>query len=234
MLTIGHRGAAGHEFENSLAAIERGLAFGVDAIEIDVQRTRDGKFIAFHDNLLDRVSNGTGFVRDYTFAEIRKNVRLNNGDIIPSLAEVLALFEENESSIIVEMKASDGVSDLVQELDVTLPRDRFVVASFQHQLLIQAKQTFGSDLKTLSLLEGSPIDISKIIHDTQCNILGLGIESVNAETVSRAKACGVLVFLWTVNDPREIDIAFSLGVDGIFSDFPDRVIDAGKKNSNIQ
>lgn len=84
MLVIGHRGAAGHATENTLRSFQAGIDLGVDIVEADVQATRDGQLVVFHDKLLDRLTNASGYVWDYDYAQLCSQVRVAADERIPS------------------------------------------------------------------------------------------------------------------------------------------------------
>src|SRR6056297_2311342 len=82
-LVIGHRGAMGHETENTLASVQKAMDMGVDMIEIDVFQIKSGEIVVFHDNTVDRLTNGKGGIEGYTLSEL-KNLKLEGGHSIPT------------------------------------------------------------------------------------------------------------------------------------------------------
>src|SRR4051812_40176733 len=89
---IGHRGAAGLVFENTLASIQKAIDLGIEIIEIDVWQTTDGEIVVFHDAYLDRITDATGFIAEMSYEKL-ENTPLKNGDKIPTLKEVLNLIQ---------------------------------------------------------------------------------------------------------------------------------------------
>src|SRR5438034_11529438 len=88
MLRIGHRGAAGHAPENTLLSLRKAVELGVDIVEFDVQRTRDGELVLLHDKRVDRTTDGKGYVRDFSFQELRR-LDAGLGQRIPTLREAI-------------------------------------------------------------------------------------------------------------------------------------------------
>ena len=104
-----HRGASAYAPENTLEAIELALRMGADGIELDVHRTRDGKLVVIHDETVDRTSNGSGYVKDMTCAELKKLDFSNGfekyrGARIPTLKEVYGMLRSTQALINVEIK----------------------------------------------------------------------------------------------------------------------------------
>src|SRR5215510_3004445 len=133
VLRVGHRGAAGHAPENTLASIEKAISFHLDLIELDVQRTRDGHLIILHDERVDRTTNGTGLVSDITLLELRK-LNAGAGQRVPTLGEVLQA-ANGRIGLILELK----VEGLAKQVYETVRRSAFaspvIYASFIHNEL---------------------------------------------------------------------------------------------------
>ena len=108
-LVWGHRGASGYAPENTMAAFEKAVELGADGIELDVQLTKDGELVGIHDETIDRVSDGSGWVKDYTYAKlIKHNFNRTHPEYehaqIPTLEEVYALIKPTDLTINVEIK----------------------------------------------------------------------------------------------------------------------------------
>src|SRR5436190_6736475 len=100
---VGHRGAMGYCPENTFASFERGLELGADWIELDVHLSRDGALIVIHDETLDRTTNGHGYVKDHTLAELQQ-LDAGNGERIPTLPEVLDWAKSRKAILDIEIK----------------------------------------------------------------------------------------------------------------------------------
>ena len=242
-LVVGHRGAAAHAPENTIAAFERGLALGADVVECDVHLTSDGHLVVIHDDTLERTTTGRGRVGDHTLAELRTldagswRGPAFAGERIPTLVELLALVR-GRSRIAIEVKPEPGdrpadgrlEAALVQCLrDAGMTQDAFVI-SFDHSV---AKRTRAlcPDLVTGVLYAARPVDPVGMARAADSMLLMPLWELVTPDLVRQAHAAGMLVMPWTVNDPAAIQWMLSMGVDGVGSDHPDRVAAAvGKRN----
>lgn len=221
MLVIGHRGAAGHEPENTIRSFRAAMALGVDFVETDIQLTKDGQLVVFHDKLLDRVTTGTGYLGDYDFDELVATVSVD-GERIPLLSDVCALLRGTSVRLMAEVLDPSIGGMVVETLDRSLGQDEYIVASFHHDALREASGV-RAGVGTLALIEGAPVDPVRMLEDSGARYAGLGFESIQEKQVRALQDADIQVFVWTVNDPREIDRAYALGVDGIISDFPERV-----------
>jgi len=220
MLKVGHRGAAGHVAENTLAGIQRAIALGVDFVELDVVASRDGRLVVFHDRRLERMTNGRGFVAETTFADLRK-LTVAGGHQIPTLEEVLDL-TAGKTGLMLELKAPG----LPQALSEAVARHGFpgplICASFFHQDLLRVRQ-LQPKAQTLALTVGNPVQPAAFALDARATHVGAAFDFLTKSFVDGLHAAGLQVFAFTVNDPADIRWITSLGVDGVVSDFPDRL-----------
>lgn len=222
MLRIGHRGAAGHETENTLSSIRTAINLNCDYIEVDVQKTRDGKLVLFHDKLLDRVSNATGYIWEYSYAHLSAEVTLHGSHKIPLLAEACEEVRGTGIGLITEVITFGAAYEVLELLLALLPAGSFALASFEHSILSDLR-SMRSDIRTIALLEGSPIGLKSAIELTGCNAVGFCFDAISEVSIADVHQLGLQVYAWTVNHPKEIARAGTLGIDGVISDFPDRV-----------
>jgi glycerophosphoryl diester phosphodiesterase len=223
MLRIGHRGAAGHALENTVAAVRYALACGVDLVEIDVQELKDGSLVVFHDKLLDRLSATTGYLADFSLSDLNERVTIGSFEKIPTLGEVCNEVKGSAARLMIEIVSFGCELKAVAEALSVLPVAQLVFASFCHSCIVNVKHA-NSNIETMALIEGVPIDLEAIINDTRCNYIGFGFESIDTSAIRLAQQLGVKVLVWTVDDPREIARARGLGVDGIISNFPELIM----------
>lgn len=235
IIRIGHRGAAGYVEENTLESFEKALEMGVDVIEFDVHQTLDGRFVVIHDKDTKRTTNGTGLVVNKTMFEISQ-LRTKNDNKIPSLEEVLD-FIETRVVVNIEIKSvhHNGVYYLSQLIDYYIQNkgwtgDCFVVSSFDHYLIKEFKN-YQPDVHTSALLEGIPIDLANFGTKANANSISVSKDYVNKNLVIDAHRRKLLVFVYTANTEDEIFRLIEIGVDGIFSDYPNltpRVVGVNK------
>ena len=220
ILRIGHRGAAGHAPENTLAAIRAGISLGVDFIELDIQRTRDDRLIVMHDPLVDRTTNGTGLVSDLTWDQLH-TLDAGKGERVPSLESALSAIN-GRAGAMLEVKSlglGPAIYDAVQAARFTGP---VVYASFLHAEIL-AIHSLDPHANTMALIEGVPVSGSAFAIEAKATHVGIGLDSATPDFVAALHRASLQVWVYTVNDPRLIAQAIALGVDGIISDFPDRI-----------
>lgn len=221
MLSIGHRGAAGHVTENTLPSIRKAVELGADIVEVDVQRTKDGHLVLFHDKLLDRLADLGGYLSSHSYEQLR-NATLRGGHRIPSLAEACDVVAASRSSLLVEIISPGAEDETAELLSRRLQRRQFAIGSFFHAALRDLKRVRG-ELTTVALIEGIPVGLEAVIRDSLCDFAGFAFDSILPSAVSTAQRLGAGALVWTVDDPREIARAHRLGVDGIVTNFPERV-----------
>ncbi|HEY6970715.1 MAG TPA: glycerophosphodiester phosphodiesterase family protein [Candidatus Angelobacter sp.] len=216
MLRIGPRGASGHAPENTLKAIEAGIAAQSDFVELDVQRTRDNNLVIMHDKRVDRTTNGTGLVSDLTLKEL-KSLDAGAGERIPTVEEVLHV-AHGRVGLMLEI-ITPGIGAELYEL---VRRSRFpgplIYASFLHAELLKVNHA-----NRLALLEAIPVDPTAFALDAKATYAGLSIDSITPAFVADLHKTKLTVFVYTVNDPRDIECMRSIGVDGAISDYPELI-----------
>jgi glycerophosphoryl diester phosphodiesterase len=226
MLKIGHRGAMGYEPENTLTSFAKALELGVDGIELDVRPCRSGELVVIHDALLDRTSNGKGLVIDTTLEEI-KRLDAGKGQVIPTLPQVLDLVDRR-AIIDIELKA-EGVGQAVAGiLDRYIKKhgwrkDLFILSSFDHHELRRCHDLiphvpFGP------LIAAKPLDYASLAREMGADMIAPFYEFLDEDFVQDAHQKGLKVITWTVNRPEDIKAMRKIGVDGIISNYPDRLI----------
>jgi glycerophosphoryl diester phosphodiesterase len=219
-LRIGHRGAAGYAPENTLLSIEQALALGVDYIEVDIQRTLDGHLVILHDKRVDRTTNGHGYIADMTLSQARQ-LDAGDGQAIPTLADVLKTCS-GRAGLLLELISENIAKDVV----AACQREQFdgpvIYSSFLHDEIL-AVRAIEPAATTLALMEAIPVNRTTFAQDAGANYAGLGFDSVRPQIVDELHRSGVKVFTYTLNDARDIELAVSWGIDGIISDYPDRI-----------
>jgi glycerophosphoryl diester phosphodiesterase len=222
MLVIGHRGAAGHATENTLRSFQAGIDLGVDLVEADIQATRDGQLVVFHDKLLQRLTGASGYLWDHDYVQLRAEVRVAGDYPIPLLSEVCDLLRGSSVRLMAELVTPGIERAALAVLSRSLGADGYLLASFHHRTLRSAR-AIATGVGSIALWEGAPVDAVRMASDCGADYVGLGFESTCEEQVRALKAAGVGVLVWTVNEPDEIKRARALAVDGIITDFPERV-----------
>ena len=225
-LIIGHRGACGYEPENTLLSFGKALELNADMIETDVYKCKTGELVLIHDNTVDRTTNGKGYIEELTFQELRA-FDAGKGEKIPTLAEALELLA-GKTKINLELKGEDTAGPVFEIIkkyvkDKKWRYDDIYVSSFNHRLLRKFIRLMPDDaqIKICPLIYGIPIDLSQSIAGLNAYSVNISSEFINAEIISEAHALGMKVFVYTINNPQEAIKMKSLGIDGIFTDYPD-------------
>jgi glycerophosphoryl diester phosphodiesterase len=228
-----HRGARAHAPENTLLAFELAFALGADAIECDVQRTADGALVVIHDATLDRTTNGRGPVARATLAELRA-LDAGRGQRIPLLAEVLDLCERAGRQVNLEVKAESLAAALLTAEALAEPleameepqRGALVVSSFELAAVAQIKRQLPW-LRVATLHAGSrwrhedPLVVAQAMG---AEALHLHTALATPQLVQRARALSLRTRVWTANVPATLRQLLRWGVDGVFTDYPERAI----------
>ena len=220
VVIIGHRGAAGHAPENTLAAIRKGIDLGVDFVEIDVRRTADGVLVALHDETVNRTTNGEGRVDRMSLRDV-KRFNAGNGEHIPTVGEVLEA-ARGRVGLMLELKVvgvAQTTTAAVQEAGFKEP---VIYASFLHNELSEVRSIDPE--ATLMVLFGrlprAPIARAREYRSSH---VGLRHDTATRRLVDAFHEENLLVFVYTVDRPGDIQHALSIGVDGVISNWPERV-----------
>ncbi|WP_394172033.1 glycerophosphodiester phosphodiesterase [Thalassotalea litorea] len=224
MLVFAHRGASGHEPENTILAIERALAMQVDAIEIDVHLLADGELVVTHDRWLKNQPNVPTRIRDLTLAQI-KTIDVGKGQSIPTLDEVLQCIN-GQCLVNIELKADRTVIPLLKVMDRAITDwhfqpSQFLLSSFNHHLLFELK-TLNQQINTGALTASCPLDYAAFAERLDAYSVHIDIDFVNQDFVNDAHERGLKVFVYTVDNEQDIVEMHHLGIDGIFSNYPTR------------
>lgn len=238
-LAIGHRGVAQVCPENTMASFAEALKTGVDMIETDIQRTRDGHLVILHDDRVDRTSNGQGALRSKTLEELKAldfgswfDPRFA-GELIPTLTEVLDLVR-SKAQLNIELKTATpldpGVEkQLVDELRAARMLDDCIISCFDHYAL-RAVRTEEPSLRTGVLYTARTGLEVEMARWAEAQALHPFYFFVTPDLIAEAHARQILVNAWTVDSPDAARMLMAIGVDGIISNSPDvlKVVKAAK------
>jgi glycerophosphoryl diester phosphodiesterase len=222
---FGHRGARGHEPENTVRSVRKALELGADGIEVDVYFV-DGELVVIHDDTLERTTNGRGRVVKKSFAYLR-SLDAGAGERIPTLAEIFDAVN-HRALINVELKGPHTAAPVAALIAEYVNRrgwsfDDFLVSSFDHTRISEAKQRCPG-IHIGALIMKAPRGLAKFAETLGAWSLHPDKHCVTPKLVADAHGRGLKVFVFTINQPAEIARMKKLGVDGVFSDFPERVI----------
>jgi glycerophosphoryl diester phosphodiesterase len=241
VLVIAHRGASGNAPENTMAAFRKAVALGATFIETDLQLSRDARFVAIHDATVNRTTNGQGAVHDMTLAELRKLDAGSwfgsefGGERIPTLEEILEFSKKNDVVFYLEIKPAGswgGEHALIGALRESGEIPRAVVISFDPSIVMSLRK-IEPTLMTGLLYDGqldNPLEKAVAIGARQLAVRG---DLVTPAMLAEAKKKDLQVVCWTVNHPAHMRMLAAAGVDGIMSDYPDRLVAVVKKAAEI-
>lgn len=214
-LCIAHRGGPGPE--NSLAAVEAALALGVDGIEIDIWQI-EGELLVTHDRRLGRQLPGQGLLIEQSLAQLNR-LRLENGEPIPRLADVLNLVA-GRVWLNIEIKGPDCADALAEQLRGLGPAlERVLVSSFDHPQLAQMQRLLPEVHRGV-LVAGIPLDYARCCDALDAWSLHSALDFTSPELVADAHARGLQHWVYTANHEDDWRQLWELGVDGIFTDRP--------------
>jgi len=223
MLNIGHRGAKGYFPENTLLSINKAIELGADWVEIDV-RWLDGEIIVFHDADVDRTTDGSGLLQNYSYKEL-KQLDAGGGENVPTLKDVIQEIN-GRVGLIIELKSlavAKPVADLLRQLsDNDWKNKKLIVSSFNMGAL---KQVFElSPNIQLGVLVKQNIKTGfDWAAKLKAHSLHVSLTFISREIVEKAHFLGLKVYVYTVNELNDIKQMRKINIDGIFCDYPDRV-----------
>jgi glycerophosphoryl diester phosphodiesterase len=233
VLAFAHRGGAFHPeiegLENTLAAFEHAVRLGYHYLETDVHATNDGVLLAFHDAVLDRVTDITGSIAGLPYAEVARAV-VGGREQVPTLASLLDAFPQARFNI--DLKSGAAVGPLVSLVESRGAHDRVCVGSFNARRLRAFRTLAGPQVATAAV--PAQVAVLRVAPDRLVDVLiGAGADVlqvphrygparlVTEAFVARAHAHARPVHVWTVDDPTEMRELLDLGVDGIMTDRTD-------------
>jgi len=239
-LKIGHRGACGYEPENTLRSFKRALAMNVDMIECDVHLTKDNKAIIMHDDTLSRTTNGKGKVSNFTLKQIKK-LDAGKGEKIPTVQEIIDLIK-NKCQLNLEIKGKKPAQEVAKTITKNNAESYIIVSGNSVEALQEVKK-INPKIKTALVFWATKTDLGQILFDTIARIfipitrriivkkakqahtqaISLGKILATSTTINYLHQNNLKVYVWTVNKKKEIDKFKSRNVDGIFSNYPDRL-----------
>lgn len=228
----GHRGASQYAPENSMEAFQLAYDMGADGIEFDVQMTKDGHLVVVHDEEISRVSDGQGYIKDYTLGELRhfqfNRTHSEYKDIkIPLLEDVLEQFKEKKDFLFnIELKnnifAYEGMEEriisLVKEMGLL---DRILFSSFYHKSMLRLRK-MNSNVKTAFLYCDGILDVHDYAKKYAVKAVHPAWYLLNRDNMFLfLREFGIEVNVWTVDSGKEIRRLCDMGVDGIITNKPD-------------
>jgi glycerophosphoryl diester phosphodiesterase len=217
MIKVGHRGARAYEPENTLCSFKKAIELGVDAVELDVRKTKDSEIIVIHDADIKRTTNGSGLVSDLTLQQV-KSFSADKNEKIPTLAEALD-FIDKKVRVFVELKETgfeEQVLSIVKKKGLV---KNVVIVSFLEDALRRVRE-LDSGIET-GLIYAKHKNPLKSALELKAQWMLAFYKFTHTANVQKAHESGLKVLVWTVNTPEEVAEMKKKGVDGVASDKPD-------------
>jgi len=236
ILVIAHRGFSGNAPENTLTSFKKAMEVGSDVIELDVHLSKEGEVVVIHDDTLDRTTNGKGKVVDYTLRELKQfdaGLWFGNqfsGERIPTLKEVLELARDR-IRVNIELKRGDlgnySVGDLanqaLKEVQNMGMEEQVLFSSFDPSPLKRMREK-NPRIQVALLYNKDWNSPEEILEGSSFSILACRKSVLNSSNISKAHQKGIKVNVYTLNTEEEMEQFLKIGVDGIITDYPDRLI----------
>ncbi|MCX7569858.1 glycerophosphodiester phosphodiesterase [Tumebacillus sp. DT12] len=253
-MILAHQGASAYAPSNTMAAFQLASEMGADAFETDVHMTRDGHVVVSHDDTVDRLTDGSGLIKNKTLAELREidagyRFTLDGGRTypyrgkgltIPTLQDVLTAFPTMRINMDIKQASPPMEMALVETIRRCQAEDRVLIASFHAVTMERFRKLASSRIATgantrdmvefvfywktgLHRFYKPPVDAFQVPE------AGYGLRVVTPKMVEIAHRHGVKVHVWTINEEPDIRRLLEWGVDGICSDYPDRVVKVMKE-----
>ena len=232
---IAHRGASGSAPENTIAAFRKAAELGAKWVEFDAKLTRDNHAIAMHDDKLDRTTSGQGKVAETDWAEI-SGLDAGSwfsgefaGERVPTLSQAIATLAELGLGANIEIKPCPGretetghmvAAQLVEEWPAALPVPLF--SSFS-AVSLAAAMDVAPQIPRALLAKRIKLDWDERLSAQQCAALHTNHKYLNAVELGQIRDAGYAVRVYTVNDAARARELFGWGVDGVITDYPDRM-----------
>lgn len=233
MKIFAHRGFSGIAPENTMAAFEKAIAIKADGIETDVHLSKDGKVVICHDETLNRTTNGSGPIQDYTFEQLQafdagsKFAPEFSRERIPALEDLLKLVRQTDLALNIELKTDKihypeieaKVLALLKDYDLV---ERAMISSFNFRSIAKVKELLP-EIPTAALMKDP-----NTISDFWEKMLELKVAAVHPEHkylepdfMDAAQKKGILVNTWTPNQPEELKRLLKFQPNGVITNFPD-------------
>ena len=226
MRIIGHRGASGYAPENTLEAFELAIRQGVSMIELDVHRCATGELVVIHDDRVDRTTDGNGLVAEMTLEELKK-LNAGNGNQVPTLEEVFEAVARRVK-INIEIKGQQVASRLANMLSKYMFEKEwnpnyFIVSSFDHAQLKQFHALLPR-IRTGILFESFPLDYQRLLQEIKPFSIHIPANICTIDWVHTIHKAGLEAWVYTVNEPLIFEKLQAMGVDAVFTNYPDRFV----------
>ncbi|MEO1962644.1 MAG: glycerophosphodiester phosphodiesterase family protein [Cycloclasticus sp.] len=222
MLSFGHRGAMGYVPENTLLSVQKAIELGADWVEIDVYLV-NRQLMVIHDDTLDRTTNGKGSLFDYTFEKLRE-FDAGEGERIPILLEIIQATKD-KVGLNIELKGEHSAKAVHEVLsDLSDEHKKQVLISSFKMSELQSMSTLDESINIGVLAGGNMSEAFAWAQKLKASSIHFSKRKVTQALVNQAHSTGLKLYVYTVNERAELRRMKMLGVDGVFSNYPDRAL----------
>ena len=228
MLNIAHRGASGSFPENTVSAFRAAIDAGADMCELDVQLSRDGAVVVIHDDTVERTTDGKGEVAELTLAELKRldaGAKFKGGPFkgaqIPTLDEVFAVIS-GKCGLNIELKAGGLEHQVAQIMQARNALGDSIVSSFNWEYLKKIQQ-LHFNIRVGLLAEEKPVDLMMNAVAMRAYSINPRWDMVTADLCKAAHERGLKLYTWTVDADSRMRSLIESGVDGIMTNYPERL-----------
>jgi glycerophosphoryl diester phosphodiesterase len=214
-LKVGHRGAKAYKVENTLDSFQKAIELGVNAIELDVRKTKNDKLIVIHDDNLKRVFGKDVPVNHATLKELKQLTE----DKIPTLEEALQFIDKRVEKILIELKEVGCEKKVLEIINKEKLRDHVIIVSFHEEALFEMRQ-LDTKIETGLIYARHKNPITSALKLNAQYLVPL-YKLTHTKNIEDAHKNNLKVIVWTINTKQEVKAYMDKGVDGIASDKPD-------------
>lgn len=218
VLKIGYRGAPVYEPENTLRSFKKAIEIGVDMVEFDIRKTKDGKMGVIHDEKVNRTTNGKGLIKDYTFDQIR-NLDAGKGEKIPTPEEVIEL-TKGKCGLVIELKEENTEREIIKLIKEKKIEKEVIIVSFYPQILQNVKKIYPK-IRVGILMKEVPDNYLQIAQNMNVDYVLIRRDKIKKEHVGSLHNLGLKVAAWTVDTEEDSKKMIEIGIDAIASNKPD-------------
>ncbi|WP_225742981.1 glycerophosphodiester phosphodiesterase [Marinilactibacillus sp. Marseille-P9653] len=242
-LNFAHRGFSSQFPENTMLAFEKAVEAGADGIELDVQLTRDKEVVIFHDDTLERLTNGTGTLRNFTLAELQQ-LSIGSqkceevlGQQIPTLREYLNWVSDTELLTNIELKTASGdptglEQKVLELIDLFNVKEKIIISSFHVENMSRVKQ-LDSEIQTgLLVIDCDEKTVQKAL-ELEMDYLHPLASKLDKTVIEHINKLNLKINTWTINEVSDLQKANAANLYGIITDYPDRLKEIQEQSTEL-
>lgn len=230
-IVYAHRGASAYAPENTLQSFYLGIQMGANGIETDVQLTKDGVLVLFHDNTVDRVTDGHGLLSNFTYDELKNlNVKKNEHiDKIITFEEFVQRFGWRDLTLAIELKGNGVAEETARIIKKYGIEDKCIITSFKYKELVDMSK-HEPKIRLGYLVSEVNDEVVKQFNETKFFEICPKIDVIDTDFVKYWNGKGYGVRAWGISNQEKMINAYNYGVSGMTVNFPDKLIEYIKTN----